>query len=426
MVIVLYGGPTTGKDSITSQLESVDRRFVLYKKIKVGTGRSTGYVMSAARPSGADIVSEVRRYENSYFVTWSTITNHLARHEVPVIHTSSMSEVELLRTALPRRIGIQPYVALLTNSYSDFRCRSSARGDVDQEARSAVWLRSRRDALQVGPIFDTAVDTSRQSARRSASEIINRLRQPRKQTRIDLSDWICPVAVPVPTPRRPTGEIDFELTARLAQRIASADLDVLLNGTTGRGSEVHIDDVVRLYECYIECIDPSRIILSVWGIENAKRLTAQTGHPPHRTLVGALEQLPDPQDFLNQLAAADEYLAHLDPVRGVKYRPGAVRFPAALHGVKIAKATPHALTAAATELGGRPIYDGSGRDIEGSLSHGAACACAVGLNFHLPPSGSSLSEIQQLERQGRELRVGRDRAERLANLETWALRSLSG
>ena len=99
------------------------------------------HLCEAAETTLTELKDELSFEMEVKYIDGITELEKIYGHEVPVIHTSSMSEVELLRTALPRRIGIQPYVALLTNSYSDFRCRSSARGDVDQEARSAVGRR---------------------------------------------------------------------------------------------------------------------------------------------------------------------------------------------------------------------------------------------------------------------------------------------
>ncbi|MEV3922592.1 hypothetical protein [Actinomadura coerulea] len=41
--VILYGPPTSGKDTTTAALTRQDERYVLLRKLKYGTGRSSGY-----------------------------------------------------------------------------------------------------------------------------------------------------------------------------------------------------------------------------------------------------------------------------------------------------------------------------------------------------------------------------------------------
>ncbi len=75
--MILYGPPTSGKDTITAELTRQDARFALLPKLKTGTGRTAGYrlvpidELAALRVAGR-LVVETRRYGNIYAVDRST------------------------------------------------------------------------------------------------------------------------------------------------------------------------------------------------------------------------------------------------------------------------------------------------------------------------------------------------------------------
>lgn len=103
-ILVLFGAPTTGKDTITAALAERSSRFAHFKKFKVGQGSKHGYTsvteaqLAQLRQEGG-LVSEVERYGSTYAVGRHELQAMLELGVVPVIHTAELSEAQCLRSA---------------------------------------------------------------------------------------------------------------------------------------------------------------------------------------------------------------------------------------------------------------------------------------------------------------------------------------
>ncbi|MGW4214801.1 AAA family ATPase [Lentzea sp. NPDC004789] len=157
--IVLYGPPASGKDTVTEALTRLDPSYRLYRRLKAGPGRTSGYRMTNAahvdelRSSG-DIVWENRRYESVYVVDRPSLRECLENH-VPVVHLGQLEAIEAIQEAFPDAVWTTVYLHC-PREEALARIVSRATGDVD--ARVSAW-----DATESFPEADLSIDTSQTS-----------------------------------------------------------------------------------------------------------------------------------------------------------------------------------------------------------------------------------------------------------------------
>ncbi|MER7128349.1 guanylate kinase [Streptosporangium algeriense] len=173
--IVLYGPPASGKDTITAALNRLDSRFVLLPKLKVGTGRTEGYVLLTAeeltqlRDAGR-LIAETHRYGNIYAIDRRAIDSLTSIGVVPVVHMGNIGD-------LRRLIGREPdswLRVLLWTPREVTEQRSRNRGDADTGKRLAAWDETLAD-LETNTddgFFQLHIKTNWLSADAAAEEIM--------------------------------------------------------------------------------------------------------------------------------------------------------------------------------------------------------------------------------------------------------------
>ncbi|WP_066374345.1 hypothetical protein [Herbidospora mongoliensis] len=177
--IILYGPPTSGKDTITAALSHADERFTYLKKLKVGGGRSVGY-----RPASREQLDELRqegrlavethRYGNVYAVDQADVTAMLAAGATPVVHMGNISDLRALsasdpdtwfrvRLHVPREVCEQ---------------RSRQRGDADTSERLRAWDETLADlqAHDDGHTFHICIETHLLDVDAAAQTIVTALK----------------------------------------------------------------------------------------------------------------------------------------------------------------------------------------------------------------------------------------------------------
>ena len=138
--IVLYGPPASGKDTITCKLRGLDPRYVLFPRLKAGTGRTTGYrmttesVVNTLRAEG-EIVWENRRYGATYVVDRSLLLKQLADH-IPVLHLGQVEGINAVVSATPGARWLVVYVWCPRDVAAN---RMLARGTENVNARLRAW-----------------------------------------------------------------------------------------------------------------------------------------------------------------------------------------------------------------------------------------------------------------------------------------------
>jgi chloramphenicol 3-O-phosphotransferase len=169
--VILFGGPASGKDTVTEQLGAINDRVELYQRIKVGPGRTAGYRIStvaqldALREAGG-IIWENDRYDSTYVVDRPELDRMIRSGLVPVIHLGQAAAVDAIRTAT----AIRWTVVELWCPLDVARQRIEARQTGDTAARLEAWT-------QTGhlPDPDLFLDTSQMGATAAAQQIQEQL-----------------------------------------------------------------------------------------------------------------------------------------------------------------------------------------------------------------------------------------------------------
>lgn len=166
--LILFGGPASGKDTITEALTRADPAYQLYQRLKVGAGRTTGYRMGTEndleklRSSGA-VIWENRRYGNVYAIDRPELDRMERANLLPVIHLGQREAVSELRKA---GTGTRWLVVELWCSRPVAAARIAARETGDTTERLAAWDQTGR--LNSPDLF---IDTTHTSPADAAEQI---------------------------------------------------------------------------------------------------------------------------------------------------------------------------------------------------------------------------------------------------------------
>lgn len=165
--VVLYGPPAAGKDTITTTLHRLDPRYVLFPRLKVGRGRTTGYRMTTAEELHAlrergEIIWENHRYGATYAIDRTELLQRLRIH-IPVLHAGQPEAVTAITQAVPRARWIR--VALwCPRDIAEHRIR--ARNTGDPEERLHAW-----DTTPPLPDADLTINTATTPPQTAAEHI---------------------------------------------------------------------------------------------------------------------------------------------------------------------------------------------------------------------------------------------------------------
>lgn len=171
--ILLYGPPASGKDTVTAALAELDTRYVLFTRLKIGTGRTTGYRMGtpeqlAALEARGDVIYRNDRYGNVYVVDRPGLQQAMEGGRVPVVHLGQMAGMRQVASRFPAHWAR----VLLWCSKETTAWRSPRRGDTDTEARLAAWDATEADlAAHPRAQWELRVDTDETTPRETAERI---------------------------------------------------------------------------------------------------------------------------------------------------------------------------------------------------------------------------------------------------------------
>lgn len=176
--IALYGAPASGKDTVTQALTAFDARYVHFKRLKAGGGRTEGYRICTSEQiddlrDRELIVYENVRYDSRYAIDRPALDAVLARDLIPVVHLGQLAGVH----ALIRHPALWLPV-LLHCGRATAALRAQDRGSVDIQARLRVWDDTAQDLAHAHPDdFTLRIDTDRTSAASAAQLIDAELRR---------------------------------------------------------------------------------------------------------------------------------------------------------------------------------------------------------------------------------------------------------
>ncbi|MBB4917433.1 kinase [Streptosporangium saharense] len=170
--IVLYGPPAAGKDTITTELEKLDRRYQAFARLKSGGGRTRGYRITtdaaiAELREGGDAIWENSRYGATYVVDRPGLAQSL-EEGIPVVHLGQVEAVSRITESIPDRW----LVVSLWCPRDVAEERIVARGSTDLAERLYAW-----DAT--GPLVgaDLAINTAKVSPEQAAQLIDTEVRR---------------------------------------------------------------------------------------------------------------------------------------------------------------------------------------------------------------------------------------------------------
>ncbi|MFI1621824.1 guanylate kinase [Streptomyces lydicus] len=173
--VILYGPPAAGKDTITTALTELNSRYAQFARLKVGTGKSTGYRMGTAAQlreleAAGDVVYANARYGNTYVLDRPGLNTAFVAG-VPVVHLGQVDGIRALVDGYPAAWA----VVLLWCPREVTEQRSVGRGDRDTAARLAAWDATRED-LDAHPdiAWDLTVDTAAASPQ-DAARLVDQL-----------------------------------------------------------------------------------------------------------------------------------------------------------------------------------------------------------------------------------------------------------
>ena len=201
-MILLYGPPASGKDTITQALHERDDRYCLFPRIKYGPGRTATYRMVTAkqleviRSKSGEVLWENRRYGATYIVDRSHLAAMLTHSLIPVIHIGQAGAIPPITAALPE---VQPLIVALTCPRPIAQARLEARRTGDTHDRLIAY-----DATDRLTGADLTIDTGIITPGQAAQQIAHLCRAPRH------------AGVPVPMHHRASG-VDTSRTTRTAR-----------------------------------------------------------------------------------------------------------------------------------------------------------------------------------------------------------------
>jgi guanylate kinase len=176
--IALYGAPASGKDTSTQALSELDNRYVHFRRLKAGGGRTEGYRLCTHTEiedlRNRDlIVYENARYDSLYAIDRPALDEIFARDLVPVVHLGQLAGVR----ALARYPAL--WLPVLLHCRRDTaEQRARERGSNDISARLHAWDETERELAHARPDdFALRIDTDRTSPVHAAQTIDAQFRQ---------------------------------------------------------------------------------------------------------------------------------------------------------------------------------------------------------------------------------------------------------
>ncbi|MBQ0855712.1 guanylate kinase (plasmid) [Streptomyces sp. BH-SS-21] len=167
--VILYGPPAAGKDTVTAALKKADSRYGQFTRLKVGSGKSSGYRMGTASQlrkleAAGDVVYANRRYGNMYVLDRPGLDAAFAAG-VPAVHLGQIDGVHALVDGYPA----DWLRVLLWCPQAVTAQRSRERGDADTADRLTAWEATREDlATHPDMRWDLTVETATTTPERAA------------------------------------------------------------------------------------------------------------------------------------------------------------------------------------------------------------------------------------------------------------------
>ena len=170
--VILYGPPAVGKDTITTELVSLDVGITHFERLKCGPGRTAGYRMISREQltaiTPASILWSNDRYGAVYLVDREGLDQIWHLGLTPVIHLGQPEAIDAIttRTSATRWLVVDLHAALQV-----LEERIPARGTRDDVQRLTVAAGTPR-LTRANLAIDTGITEPTLAARMIAGEIL--------------------------------------------------------------------------------------------------------------------------------------------------------------------------------------------------------------------------------------------------------------
>lgn len=397
-LLVFFGPPASGKDTITNKLPD---KYLPYKKAKYGTGNTRGYQMLEHLPKDSDIISCINRYNNKYYILKSDIASYTNTSQSLVIHTTDIDEIRKLKE-WGKKESVDVIVIEFINTFNDFLNRSINRGDLDTDQRSKVWFTAYEDSVCHNIMADIVIDTSNNNI----GSILNAI-----ENRKSLGGRAPLHGSPVLTPVVDLNIFNDKNSARrYIESLSSIGVDILLGGPTSRGLSRNKAEFEVQKQFWLEYFPPSKLYLVSYGnYLETDDICTQILIPEAADLDSAINMAAMSSDRgLYITDSLEPYLT--ENVTG------------ALFNVPVIKA--------GKKLMAKPLWrhlvdnpavktiSSSAVNMVSELYRGVKCVSAVNLNLSAPSTFATLAELDSHEKQGRQSRQASTSEKRLELLES--------
>jgi len=170
--LILYGPPASGKDAVSAALIASDPRYVLFERLKAGSGRTHGYrSITHSRLHALDVAGLLlyvnNRYGNTYAIDRPGLDHIMTSSQVPIVHLGQVADLKALTGYPAKWLTVLLWCARGTSAE-----RLHDRGDTDVEARMTAWDDTCRDVLTAPPAaFALALRTDHMTPHEAAHRI---------------------------------------------------------------------------------------------------------------------------------------------------------------------------------------------------------------------------------------------------------------
>jgi guanylate kinase len=175
--VALYGPPASGKDTVTAALTRVDPRYVHFRRIKAGGGRTDRYraceieEIDKLRDQGL-IVYENARYNSLYVIDRPALDSLFAQDLIPIVHLGQLTGLQALQSYPALWLSVRLHCRRVTTQQ-----RVKQRGSGDVTARLRAWDETAEDLRSArADDFALIIDTDRTEPVQAAELINSQLR----------------------------------------------------------------------------------------------------------------------------------------------------------------------------------------------------------------------------------------------------------
>jgi guanylate kinase len=173
MGILLYGPPAAGKDTITAELCRREARYVPFRRLKVGGGRTDGYRLTTPEDlvklrARGELIYTNSRYGATYAVDRAEIAAINGRNQIPILHLGQVAGIDAVQAGY----SVAWLIVGLWCERDEAARRLAGRGDQRTDERLAAWDATLVDLRSADPaLFDLMLNTGRFSPQHAAEVI---------------------------------------------------------------------------------------------------------------------------------------------------------------------------------------------------------------------------------------------------------------